>query len=144
MKNQNNIFKEGAVAYGSYDNTAIFSIMNTIRNGISFSKFSQLLTKFPFNISDWSWFLGMSERTMQRYRKERKTFDKLQSEKILHIYILYNRGVEIFGSSEKFNSWLEAPNITFGGESPKKLLDNNFGIEFINDTLTRIEHGIAA
>jgi putative toxin-antitoxin system antitoxin component (TIGR02293 family) len=144
MKSHENIFKEGVVAYGINDNSTIFSIMNTIRNGIGFSMFSKLLQSFPFSITDWSWFLGMSERTMQRYRKERKTFDKLQSEKILHIYMLYNRGVQIFGSTENFNQWLESPNISLAGEVPKKLLDSNFGIGFINDALTRIEHGISA
>ncbi len=104
MKNHENIFNEGVVTYGSYDNSIVFSKLNTIRNGIGFSKFNKLLSSFPFSLNDWSWFIGMSERTLQRYRKERKTFDKLQSEKILHIYILYNRGVEIFGSSENFNS----------------------------------------
>lgn len=144
MKTHENIFNEGVVTYGGFDNSAIFSILNTVRNGIVFSKFSKLLASFPFSLTDWSWFLGMSERTLQRYRKERKTFDKLQSEKILHIYILYNRGVDIFGNSVNFNAWLAAPNIAFGGEMPKQFLDSNFGIEFINDTLTRIVHGISA
>ncbi|MBL0343303.1 MAG: DUF2384 domain-containing protein [Bacteroidetes bacterium] len=58
--------------------------------------------------------------------------------------MLYNRGVGIFGSTEHFNIWLDTPNIALGGKVPKKLLDNNFGIEFLNDTLTRIEHGVSA
>lgn len=144
MKNQENIFNEAAAVYGTHDNNSMFSIMDTIRNGIGFSIFNKLLKSFPFSITDWSWFLGMSERTMQRYRKERKTFDKLQSEKILHIYLLYNRGVQIFGNAENFNHWLESPNLSLGGEIPKNLFDNSFGIGFINDALTRIEHGVSA
>lgn len=144
MKKHENIFNESVVAYGTHSNSSVFSIMDAIRTGIVYSKFNKVLSTFPFSLADWSWFLGMSERTMQRYRKERKTFDKLQSEKILNIYILYNRGVNVFGGAENFNTWLDTPNTALGGEVPKKLLDNNFGIEFLNDTLTRMEHGVSA
>ena len=144
MKKKSNVFEDGAVAYGTFDNNSIYSLIDTIRSGISFANFNKLFNSFPFSQADWSWFLGMSERTMLRYRQEKKTFDKLQSEKILNIFLLYKRGKEIFGSDENFNTWLNTSNVTLGGEIPKKMLDNNFGITFINDTLTRIEHGISA
>jgi putative toxin-antitoxin system antitoxin component (TIGR02293 family) len=144
MKKKTNVFEDGAVTYGNVDNNSIYSLINAIRSGVSFTNFNKLFNSFPFSQADWSWFLGMSERTMLRYRKEKKTFDKLQSEKILNIYLLYNRGEEIFGNKENFNTWLTTANIALGGEIPKKMLDNNFGIAFINDTLTRIEQGISA
>ncbi|HMT30201.1 MAG TPA: DUF2384 domain-containing protein [Bacteroidia bacterium] len=125
MKKHENLFNESVVVYGTHDNNSVYSIMETIRSGIAFSKFNKVLSSFPFSLADWSWFLGMSERTMQRYRKERKTFDKLQSEKILNIYMLYNRGVKVFGGAEHFNIWLDTPNTALGGELPKKLLCND-------------------
>jgi len=144
MKKKINVFEEGAMIYGNYDNQAMFAIIETIRNGITFSKFKKLFTSFPFSQADWSWFLGVSERTMQRYKKEQKPFDKLQSEKILNIFLLYKRGEEIFGNTDKFYQWLNTSNISLGGGTTKKHIDNNFGISYLNDTLTRIEHGISA
>jgi len=144
MKKNPGIFEDSAVAYGTLDNQAVYSIIDTIRAGISFTKFNKLFNGFPFSLADWSWFLGMSERTMQRYRKEKKTFDKLQSEKILNIFLLYKRGEQIFGNKQKFDLWLQSSNVALGGEKPKNFLDNNFGITFLNDALTRIEHGISA
>ena len=86
----------------------------------------------------------MSERTMQRYKKEKKTFDPIYSEKILEVMLLYKLGINVFGNKEKFISWIETKNLALGGVKPKELLDNTFGISLLKDELTRIEHGILA
>jgi putative toxin-antitoxin system antitoxin component (TIGR02293 family) len=81
---------------------------------------------------------------MQRYRNEKRTFDPLQSEKIIEIALLYNKGVEVFGSAEKLNTWLETNNLALGDIKPKSLLDNTFGISILKDELIAIEHGVLA
>jgi len=81
---------------------------------------------------------------MQRYQKEQKSFDSLQSEKIIEIALLQKRGVEVFGSKSKFQNWLETPCLTLGDVVPKSLLDSSFGIMLLKDQLTRIEYGILA
>ena len=81
---------------------------------------------------------------MQRYKKERKSFDSNSSEKIIEIALLYKYGIEVFGNKEKFNTWLETKNVALGGIVPKELLDNTFGINLLKDELTRIEYGILA
>lgn len=95
-------------------------------------------------MQDWSRFLHLSERTMQRYKKEKKDFDPIYSEKIIEITLVYNRGVEVFGNQGKFDTWLETSNIALGGMTPKSLLDNTFGIQFVKDELIRIEQGVLA
>jgi putative toxin-antitoxin system antitoxin component (TIGR02293 family) len=79
---------------------------------------------------------------MQRYKKEKRSFDPPQSEKIIEIAILFNKGREVFGDETKFNRWLETENIALGKIAPKDLLDSTFGISLLNDELGRIEHGI--
>jgi putative toxin-antitoxin system antitoxin component (TIGR02293 family) len=86
----------------------------------------------------------LSERTIQRYKVENRTFDPLQSEKIIEIALFYNKGVEVFGTSVQFNSWLETNNLALGNIKPKMLLDNTFGISMLKDELIRIEHGVLA
>ena len=119
-------------------------LINTMRSGIPFHTFSKMTESSPFSLDDWSAFLHLSERTIQRYKKEKKTFDPIHSEKILEITMLYKRGSEVFGKSEKFDSWLSTKSIAMGGIKPKDLLDSSFGITLINDELTRIEHGVLA
>ncbi len=126
----------------SEDNVAY--LMNTIRKGLDFSYFLNILKNSPFSLSEWSDFLHLSERTMQRYKKDQKKFDALQSEKILQITLLYKRGLEVFGDQKKFDSWLNSNNLVFSNNKPKNLLDTAYGIQLIDEELQRIEHGILA
>lgn len=139
-----NILEETTITYGSVDDRDVFRLIDAIRAGINFSVFSSIAKQSSFSINEWSGFLHLSERTMQRYQKEKKTFDPLSSERILEILLLSRLGTEVFGNSEKFTSWLETRNIVLGGKKPKEFLDNTFGIGLLKDELTRIEHGILA
>lgn len=132
------------VAYGSIDDINALSLVEMVRHGVHFDAFDRFANKSPFSLNEWSGFLHLSERTMQRYRSEKRTFDPLQSEKIIEIALFYNKGVEVFGSAEKFNSWLETDSLALGGIKPKTLLDNSFGISILRDELAAIEYGVLA
>jgi len=131
-------------SYSSVDDRDILFFIEAVRRGIKFAFFINLVNRSPFNLYEWSNFLHLSERTMQRYKKEKRTFDSLQSEKILQVTLLYRLGVDVFDDKEKFHSWLETENLALGKIKPKDLLDNAFGISLLKDELTRIEHGVLA
>lgn len=141
---EKSILNDPSVSYQSLGNRNISSLIATVRKGISFASFINLVKKSPFNVAEWSSFLHLSERTMQRYKKEEKSFDPIYSEKILEITLLYRKGVEVFGDSERFNAWLNANNVALGNVKPKDLLDNTFGISLLKDEIGRIEHGVLA
>lgn len=119
-------------------------LIGLTRKGISYELFNSILIKSPFSIKEWSGFLHLTERTLQRYKKEDKSFESLQSERILEIAQLQKRGIEIFGHVENFDQWMNSKIIALGGIKPKELLDSSFGISMINAELTRIEHGVLA
>ncbi|TAE79638.1 MAG: DUF2384 domain-containing protein [Bacteroidetes bacterium] len=121
---------EPIVSYGYTDDSTVLSIMNMIRTGVRFT--------------EWSSYLHISERTMQRYQAENKTFEPLQSEKITQLTMLANYGTEVLGSSESFFKWVSSKNVALGGAMPKTFLDNSFGIEYIKNELGRIAHGVLA
>lgn len=142
-----NIINEAAVQYqrtGELPSQNQFVLMTIAREGIGYDIFSPLLSKYPFSLEDWSHYLHLSERSLQRYRKEKKTFDPLQAEKILQITMLYEQGVEVFGSKENFDIWLGTTSIALGNVKPKDLLDTSFGIDMLATELIRIEHGVLA
>lgn len=125
-----------------YDN--IFNLIQTSRKGIRFSIFEKISAIIPFTLEEWSKFLNLSERTIQRYKKEESSFDPIQSEKIISLKILYDYGVEVFGNKKYFDDWLNSPNISLNNQAPKDFLDTSFGINYIKDELTRIAHGVLA
>jgi len=131
-------------SYRSVDDRDILYFVEATRQGIKFPFFLSIAKRSPFNLNEWSHFLHLSERTMQRYVKEKKTFNPLQSEKILQITLLFTLGTDVFGDHEKFHTWLEADNLALGKIKPKELLDTAFGILLLKDELSRIEHGVLA
>ena len=81
---------------------------------------------------------------MQRYKKEKRAFDPLQSEKIVEIAMLFKLGEEVFGSKVNFNTWLQTESLPLNKIKPIELIDNSFGIGLVKDELIRIEHGVLA
>ena len=55
---------------------------------------------------------------------------------------VYAHALNVFGSKEKTNQWLSAPNLSLNNKPPIELLKNSLGCTIVDDTLYRIEHGI--
>ena len=137
------IFDFQAPYYRDPESSA-YHLIDLVRKGVSYSQFNKFAQESPFNMGEWSSYLHLSERTMLRYKKENTHFDSLQSEKILEIIILYKKGVEVFGTQNKFNYWLDTKNLVLDQTKPKNLFDSSFGIALLNEELSRIEYGILA
>lgn len=119
-------------------------MVNLVRKGINFSLFEKISARLGLSIKQWCSILHLTERTIQRYRIDQKTFESIHSEKIIAIVRLFKQGVEVFGSVEKFSAWMNSNIVFFGGIKPITLLDTGIGIDLINDELIRIEHGVFA
>lgn len=121
-----------------------FRLIQLSRKGIPFPVFQSIATRSSFSMNDWSQFMHLTERTLQRYKKEQRDFEPIHSEKILEIAKLQHRGKDVFGSAELFDEWMNTEILALGGERPKAFLDSSFGIAMIHEELTRIEHGVLA
>lgn len=137
-------FLEPEVSYATTQSSSVFSILEFIKKGIKYNQFLKYTQQTPFSISDWSEFLHLSERTLHRYQKDKKTFDALQSEKIMEIILVYKKGIEVFGNNKNFDNWLLQNNIALANKMPKEFLTSSTGIKLIMDELHKIEHGILA
>ena len=118
-------------------------LIHLTRTGIAKQALSVLSQKTSLSIKEIAQAIHISERTLQRYNNDRK-LDKATTEKVIELAKLYQHGVEVFGSQEKFNGWMRHPSIYFGGKLPVELLDTTTGISLIHDELTRIEYGVFA
>lgn len=130
--------------YDAVDDRDIFLLIKKSREGIKYSTFRKISKNIPLKTADWSKVLHLSERTLQRYKKEKLSFAPLYSEKIIEIQLLFNEGSDVFGDRVNFYKWLNSKNISLGGITPLSLFDNTFGISMVKDEIARIEHGILA
>ena len=117
-------------------------IIAAIREGIPYSLFSIIQDNTPFSELDWAMFLGISTKSLHRYKLTGKPFKPLQSEKIIEIAEVTNIGLDVFGDIAKFKLWLFTPNFALGNLNPFDLLSDSYGKELVMSELTRINYGI--
>ncbi len=118
-----------------------FDLMELARRGIPKKAMLNLTKKISVTLQEFSHIMHISERTFQRF-EESSLVKAEYSEKALELARLYARGEEVFGSLEKFKTWIKTPSHVFKGQTPFALLDSSIGFELVLRELGRIEHGI--
>ncbi len=120
-------------------------ISKAVRKGVPWGLFVEIRNNSPFNTQEWSRFLNINLRTLQRYRQSGDhVFKPLQSEKIFELAEVASLGNKVFDSTEDFTTWLHSPSVAMGGEKPIDLMDNSYGQHLVLDELYRIEYGVFA
>jgi putative toxin-antitoxin system antitoxin component (TIGR02293 family) len=120
-------------------------IIGAIRTGISFKFFSLIMESAPFTETDWTEFLSISTKSMQRYKAvSAHRFKPVQSEKIIEIAEVSKAGLDVFGDMDKLKLWLATPNYALGKLTPMELLKDSYGKELVMRELIHIEHGVLA
>ena len=109
-----------------------------------YKEFKKIADKVPFTLQQWSDILHISERTLQRYAKANSNFPFSVVDRILQIDKVIKRGIHVFGSLEKFISWLRLNPPALEGRISIHSLRSIEGINLILTQLGRIEHGILA
>ncbi len=135
-----NLFGSAARPYSLMSD---FDILNTSRKGLPKHILMALAKKISLTLQEFSNIMHISERTLQRYDDD--TLIKTEyTEKAIELARLYTRGEDVFGSLDKFKTWMKTPLHVFKGECPVSLLDTSIGFDMIFKELGRIEHGIFA
>ncbi len=125
---------------------ALYGLSNRSKTGkgFAFTDFKRIADKVDFTQKEWSEFLHISERTLQRYAHENGTFNTGVIDRILQINKVLERGKEVFGSYAKFNLWLQENPYMLEGRLSLHSLASIDGIQKILTQLGRIEYGILA
>jgi len=118
------------------------SLIAIIRNGIPYTLFELIQLYTPFDEKDWSEILGISVKSMQRYRKDQRVFKPIQSEKIIEMTEVTHIGLDVFDHIDDFKLWLNTPSFALGQRKPIDLLHDSYGKELVIAELTRIDQGI--
>ena len=117
-------------------------VIEVIRKGIPYSMFDVIQKFSPFSMNDWADYLGLSGKSLLRYKQQNKSFKSIHSEKIIELAEVTEKGVDVFGDPDKFRLWLDTPLFALGKQKPFDLLKDSYGKEMIMAELIRIEHGI--
>jgi putative toxin-antitoxin system antitoxin component (TIGR02293 family) len=136
--------KLSAMGLPLFKNRPLDELIHLSREGLDAASFEEIVARLPFSLQEWARFLGVSERTLIRVRKENKALGTPASDKVIRITQLYQKGIDVFRDEDKFCYWLEARIMAVGGVAPKSLLDTSFGLELVDTTLGQIEFGIFA
>lgn len=135
--------KTGKITFTQFLSDKMMVIV-VIQHGIPYSLFDTIQEVTPFTEKDWASFLGMSTKSLQRYKKADVTFKPIHSEKIIEMAEVTKLGLEVFGNKEKLNLWLHTPSFALGNIKPFDLIGNSYGKELVVGELTRINYGIFA
>ena len=108
----------------------------------TYNDFKEIADKTDFLQKEWSDVLHISERTLQRYARESGSFNFSVTDRILQIDKVLERGKDVFGSYEKFVSWLREEPLTYDGNISLYSLATFEGINQVLSQIGRIEYGI--
>ena len=118
-------------------------VVDVIRQGIPTSLFMSIKEMSPFSDQEWSDFLDISLKSLQRYKKESDyIFRSIHSEKIIELMEVTVVGLEVFDSAEDFAAWLNASSHALGNRRPIELLRDSYGKELVLSELQRIDQGV--
>ncbi|MFB2120901.1 antitoxin Xre/MbcA/ParS toxin-binding domain-containing protein [Parapedobacter sp. 2B3] len=106
------------------------------------SKFVALNKKLPFTQQEWADMLHISDRTLQRYLKDRKPFEGLHAEHLHQLNALVDIGLVVFGGATGFEAWLRSPKYILGNEVGLEALRSFGGAQLVLDELGRMAYGV--
>lgn len=117
------------------------SIITNAQQGVEISAvadFALLSGKSQKEIAE---LIHTTAKTFQNYSTGLKRLPTLQSELLLKLYALYDKGLGIFDGVASFNDWLHSPAFGLYNQIPEILLTTSTGINLVMDELIRIEYG---
>jgi len=126
----------------SVEDRSTLRLVHVSREGLSYPKFLLAVEAFDFSKQELAQLLHISERTLERIHKDKKRLSTPQTERILEVSILFEKGWDFFGSKEGFRKWLSIPNYAFENQTPLSMLDTTYGIDSVEILLDRMAHGI--
>ncbi|MEP6513446.1 MAG: antitoxin Xre-like helix-turn-helix domain-containing protein [Parafilimonas sp.] len=108
----------------------------------TFRQFEKISRRVAFTQKEWADILHLSERTLQRYAKDNKSFEGIYVDRIIHIEELVSAGLETFINADAFYRWLKKEKHVLGQTLNFQSLYTTRGIQDVIDQLGRIQYGV--
>lgn len=122
------------------DGTQIFSYA---RRGVKPNVFYSFAEAIKISNQSLANLLHLSSRTLSNYLQTKRNLEPVQGEHLLKLISLYDKGVELFGSVDEFNYWLNKP-FWNAQEKPMDWLITPGGVDLVALELERLGYGYPA
>lgn len=116
-------------------------VIEMSQKGITKASLMAFIHFLKFTPEQFARLIPVTLRTIQRYSSE-QTFSPTISEHIIQLVFLVEKGIEVFGSLERFIRWFNSPSQALGGRAPYELVYLKTGTQMVMDELGRIEYGV--
>lgn len=116
-------------------------VLDRVRDGLPMAEFQAACSLLGISEERLAALTGMSRATLHR-RKKAGRLDRMESDRLVRYVRLFARACEALGGEEGARSWLAAPAIAFGGETPLDFADTEVGAREVEALLIRLEHGV--
>jgi putative toxin-antitoxin system antitoxin component (TIGR02293 family) len=107
-----------------------------------YSKFAKITARVPFTQKEWANILHLSEKTLQRYSKDNKSFEGIYIDRILQLEQLIDMGLETFADADTLYRWLKREKKVLGHVLNFESLYSSQGIQDVTDEIGRIQYGV--
>lgn len=118
------------------------AVIACIRRGYPWPFAHGLQEELSLSDQDFASFLGVSSRTLSRWRKSEDALDKVASDRLYRLMRVVQLAGEVFEGREDGLRWLRRPQAGLGGKVPLELLDTEPGFEVVENLLAQIEYGV--
>jgi len=116
--------------------------LSLIREGLSYESIEVLSNKSNLPIKQILHLLDLPQTTYNKKKRDKDLLSGRDTEIVLVLTELLDFGLDVFNSEkEKFQGWLQKPNISLGGVKPESLFDSLTGIQEVRNSLNRLEYG---
>ncbi|MES2995853.1 MAG: antitoxin Xre/MbcA/ParS toxin-binding domain-containing protein [Verrucomicrobiota bacterium] len=116
-------------------------VIAKVRDGLPMREFEAFTRMLGTTDERASALVGMSRATLHR-RKKSGHLDRTESDRLVRYARLFNKAEHALGNAARARSWLAAPAVSFGNESPLDFADTEIGAREVEALLGRIEHGV--
>ncbi len=119
-----------------------FDLIDVIEKGLPIEALTYFQNTIGFTNKAMSHILAMSESTYQRRVKAKTNLTKEETEKVIALTEVYEKGIEVFENQADLDEWLNDKIPSLQNRKPIDLLDSMMGRKQVMTVLNAILHGV--
>lgn len=131
-----------ATAFNPGDLKDHIKMAELVDHGISVQVALDLARHLGISQEQLSELIYLPKRTLHRRIEQGEVLKQDESERVLRLFRLYNRAVEVFGDEERAARWFSSHPKALGGKTPLEFMKTEPGARWVEEVLGRIEHGV--